>query len=545
MKVNRKKIATIMLSLLMCMYVIPASAFAADDQSSIAPLEISDEIENLQNNENDSCLTDDCENKDDSASLLNDPKDTEVKEAVPNVYGPSIYSHVDVKVKSEMNVIINGVIHNIKGTMQQKGLKVTIGKAGESGFHTFTNFFVSHNEPGDDVEYRDETSFSRDSIHYFTKSDKPYINNHGQDYSHLFISNVTLDGTILFPVGGNEILEDLLPKTSDGQNYCLELINYPYDFINECCGSRWTGSEWSTNSNGGRKSQDGTNYPAGLDLYITGKDIEKIVLGKAEIRKVGTGLEDGIAYPNPTFTIKDSEGTIVQDNISVNTNGDAILIDNLEPGSYKIEETIEEVAGYSYEVSGTDFVITAGETTPVTVTNTYTQQEIKPEPITVTISAQKELAGKQLENNQFHFNLDTMSGTNISTGTNDVQGNVTFSITFEHSGTASYYLSEVNDDQENITYDDAVYKVLITVNEKNGELIPHIRYFTEDGSPVDKAIFTNTYTTPPEPFAGITKPPLCNFPQTGDNNHLVLCFIMLTLSLGGAVTIALLRKKFS
>lgn len=596
MKTKHKKFVAIILSLLMCVYVILPSAFAADEETPTNPLEMTDEGKNTLENED--TATNTSENRDatedppDNKSDVENPSNTKNKpenfpdneahtenslgnkndsslvpyqqqkqdenqdeettppntadseeDKVPNQYGLSTYRHVDVKVQSEMNVTINGVTTNIQGTLQQEGLKVTIGAYGGYGPYTFTQFAVSYNEPKGDVEYRQNLDFPQGSVQYLTKTDKPYINSHNQDYSHLFVGNVTIDATILFPLEKNEILEDLLPKTSDGKNYYLELKDHPYDFINECCGAKWERGSWTLGASGGRKSKNGIDYPAGLDLYITGKDIEHVILGKAEIRKVGTGLDDGVSYPNPTLTIKNNKGATVQDNISVITNGESVLIENLKPGSYTIDETIDEVAGYTCETSGTEFNIIADETTTVAVTNAYTKEGITPPPITVDIKAQKELVGKALEDDQFKFTLESVSGGTTTTVSNDAEGNIAFDLIFEQPGSFSYYLREINDTQENITYDDTVYKVVVAITQKGDVLVSAVQYFTEDNDPVDGVLFTNTYEKPSTPFAKSVGVPLSHFPQTGDNSFSLFCLIMLGVSLGGAGLILFLRKK--
>lgn len=123
-----------------------------------------------------------------------------------------------------------------------------------------------------------------------------------------------------------------------------------------------------------------------------------------------------------------------------------------------------------------------------TFTNTY---EVK-DPITVTLTAVKELIGKDMETFSFKLEGEGIRQIKQNDGTT-----VTFdALTFYLPGTYTYTVSEVKGDNEHMTYDETVYEVTIEVwDDREGELYTVItmRKGTET---VELMKFTNTYKHP-------------------------------------------------
>ena len=115
------------------------------------------------------------------------------------------------------------------------------------------------------------------------------------------------------------------------------------------------------------------------------------------------------------------------------------------------------------------------------------QNSYKAEPANVTIEAVKKLEGGTLKEGQFTFQLKDKDGKAAAEVKNKKDGAIRFeSLTFDSEGTYEYTISEVNDKQTGVTYDENMYKLTVSV--------------TDDGSGVlsakvsgDKAIFTNHY----------------------------------------------------
>lgn len=129
-----------------------------------------------------------------------------------------------------------------------------------------------------------------------------------------------------------------------------------------------------------------------------------------------------------------------------------------------------------------------GAEAPIAFANSYAAA-----PATVGFKAGKVLTGKDLTAGQFSFKL-TGTGVNL-TVKNDADGTVDFgTLTFKQTGTYTYLVSEVDDKQANVTYDDTAYKVVVTVTDHGtGQLQAQVTY-DNDAAPV----FQNSYVKPPK-----------------------------------------------
>lgn len=139
--------------------------------------------------------------------------------------------------------------------------------------------------------------------------------------------------------------------------------------------------------------------------------------------------------------------------------------------------------------------------------NVYTAKPTK-----LALTAAKVLEGADLKAGQFTFKL---SGGGVElTATNDANGQVAFSeLSFTQAGTYTFTISEVNDGQQGVTYDEAERKVTVTVeDDRLGNLIASVNQ-----EELEACVFRNTYTKPEEPAKPSTPTPPTKFiPQTGD-----------------------------
>lgn len=143
----------------------------------------------------------------------------------------------------------------------------------------------------------------------------------------------------------------------------------------------------------------------------------------------------------------------------------------------------------------------------------------------VVLGATKVLSGKALADGQFTFVLTAEDGT-VYQAKNDAAGSVAFpALTFAEPGTYVYTISEVNDKQANVTYDNATYDVVVNVvDDGQGNLVATVAY--DDGA---APTFKNSYTEPPAPTptpgGGATTPknPVVKlFSKTADDAGLML-----------------------
>ena len=170
----------------------------------------------------------------------------------------------------------------------------------------------------------------------------------------------------------------------------------------------------------------------------------------------------------------------------------------------------------------------------VTFNNIY-----KAEPATVTIEAVKKLTGKELKDGEFTFQLKDVDGKVIAEAKNDASGKIKFeNLKFEDEGTYEYTVSEVNDKQTGITYDEREFKVTVKVSD-NGEGT----LSAETGS--DDIVFTNSYKAPKDGKTTDTpkKPDKARRGvATGDNSHMVL-YLVLMIAAAAAVSMVIIRRK--
>ena len=275
---------------------------------------------------------------------------------------------------------------------------------------------------------------------------------------------------------------------------------------------------------------------------------------KFEAKKVlkGRKLKEGEfsfvlkdAEGNEIETVKNAEdGTITFSEISYVLSEDKEKL----PFLYTIEEVDNKLPGVTnetgkitVEVNFTDngdgtlnVVTTYSGLADKTFTNVY---EAKGE---VLIGGVKVFKGQDLKAGQFKFVLSDESGAKVLEATNDVNGNFEFeAIQYDESDlngetekVFSYGVVEVNDSQSDVTYDDTVYTVKVTVTD-NG-----------DGTLTAKADknreeikFTNTYNPPEEHHKRGSN-------NTGDSANGALWALMLLLA-GGALagTIWFRRRK--
>lgn len=218
-------------------------------------------------------------------------------------------------------------------------------------------------------------------------------------------------------------------------------------------------------------------------------------------RVVATGTNDasgkvtlsGIEYTSPgihNYTIREhGHGTTA----SGVTYSDA---------TYRVTTTVKDNGDGTLDV--THKLVDADE---AEFENVYTAKSTK-----LALTAAKVLEGADLKAGQFTFKL---SGGGVElTATNDANGQVTFSeLSFTQAGTYTFTISEVNDGQQGVTYDETERKVTVTVeDDRLGNLIASVNQ-----EELEACVFRNTYTKPEEPAKPTTPATPTKFvPQTGD-----------------------------
>ncbi len=169
-------------------------------------------------------------------------------------------------------------------------------------------------------------------------------------------------------------------------------------------------------------------------------------------------------------------------------------------------------------------------------------------PTSLSIGATKVLEGEDLAAGRFAFELVDASGSVVSTATNDATGAVAFDdIEYTLPGEWTYTIREVNDEQEDVTYDSSVYTVVVTVTDAGDGKLAASYVVTDAQGAASSATFTNSVepkvparpTTPTTPTRTVVRTSKkAALPATGDAS--VLASAMGLVAAGaGCVGVAL------
>ena len=271
------------------------------------------------------------------------------------------------------------------------------------------------------------------------------------------------------------------------------------------------------------KELDGRELREGeFTFELVGED--KTVLGEAVNAKDGSITFGALTYEKPgtyNYVIREQEGSAggVQYDLAEHTVV-VVVIDNGD-GSLTAKAELKSKEEVKNEI---------------VFKNIYTAQ-----PTAVTLGASKMYVGGELEDGQFTFELRDRNDKVVSKVKNNENGQVVFeTIEFKKAGTYKYKISEVNDEQKNVTYDKTVYGVTITVTDNGeGSLLAEVEY--EGGK---APVFTNKYTKPAQP-AKPEEPKGPTGVKTGDTAPVTVMLIVMMAALAVIVAMAVtfVRRK--
>lgn len=124
-----------------------------------------------------------------------------------------------------------------------------------------------------------------------------------------------------------------------------------------------------------------------------------------------------------------------------------------------------------------------------TFNNTYSTAS-QDSSVTGQVSIKKALAGRGMEDGEFHFVLKDENGKTVGNAANDKAGNITFDkLTFKKVGTYNYTVEEVAGNDRHITYDATPYTISAIVTDNlDGTL--KVTWKSGTGA----ILFKNTYT---------------------------------------------------
>lgn len=143
---------------------------------------------------------------------------------------------------------------------------------------------------------------------------------------------------------------------------------------------------------------------------------------------------------------------------------------------------------------------TLGANELITFTNTYDATDA-----TVTLSGQKILTGKTLQNGEFTFVLTPTDASypmpSANRETNDASGKFTFgTITYDKAGVYTYTLTEQATADPRYDFDKSVYTVTVTVTDNSRGVLSAQVALTKNGLASTEVIFRNGFVPTPLTF---------------------------------------------
>ncbi len=222
-----------------------------------------------------------------------------------------------------------------------------------------------------------------------------------------------------------------------------------------------------------------------FELYET--DSTYNVNGLTPIETVSNNFDGGFSFSLLTYSAEGTHYYVIKE---VNTGVAGVTYDNTV---YKIEvSVVQDGSAYVSEI-----VSINGSTadTDIVFTNTYTAQ-----PVEITLSGNKVLSGRDLNEGEFVFELYETDSTFSTAGKTTAQqkknvaNRFTFdNIRFEEEGTYYFVVKEQNGNLGGVTYDTGVYNITVVVTDNGRGQLVQTTTMTRGGMTATAMVFRNSY----------------------------------------------------
>ncbi|MBO1122247.1 LPXTG cell wall anchor domain-containing protein [Enterococcus casseliflavus] len=240
------------------------------------------------------------------------------------------------------------------------------------------------------------------------------------------------------------------------------------------------------------------------------------------------------------FELVDEDGTVLQTKANDATGKiyfDALAYDETGEYHYTIREKTGTDGTITYDTKELAVVVTVtdedGQLTAVAEyeDNQVFENSYQPQAGSVVLSAKKVLTGRDLQANEFAFELVDEAGKVLQTQRNDANGTITFdALTYDDAGEHRYTIREKAGNDATIIYDETTYQVTVTVKDQAGKLVAEAEQTAD-------MVFNNRVKE-----GKTTKPGTGNLPKTNDTTTagwVVLGLLLVVIAVG----IYLDRKK--
>ncbi len=214
------------------------------------------------------------------------------------------------------------------------------------------------------------------------------------------------------------------------------------------------------------------------------------------------------------FGLYDENGNVIESTVT-DTSGKAHFSINYAPDAagktfhYELKEIDNGIHGISYDTTVYDVAVeiidnydgtTRAEVTVSLGGNPYTEtvqftNRYTPEPGKLWLDAVKVLSGRELNEGEFAFNLLDENRRVLQTKTNAADGTVIFDeISVDVAKDYVFYIVEVDDGKNGISYSKEEYKVVSTVVQDGTKYVEQSTvYYDKNDNPVGGADFLNEY----------------------------------------------------
>lgn len=284
-----------------------------------------------------------------------------------------------------------------------------------------------------------------------------------------------------------------------------------------------------------------TTYSINTDLAVTktltGRDMKagefvfELISDKDKSIREAVNDENGnVIFESITYTVP-GEYTYTLRERNMNENG--IEYDAKE---YKVVVKVIDNGDGSMSATAT----TVNGAKEIVFENTY-----KPVPTAVVLGASKILRDGDLKDGQFTFLLKDMNGKVVDEVFNNQEGQIVFKpLELEKEGSYKFTISEKNDKQKDIVYDETEYGVTIEVTDDTIGHLSAVIHYEEGVSPT--FINKNIKSEEPEKPSVTPNPSTPDKPeavQTGDTAPITGLLVIMVVSLGVIVVATVVYFK--
>ncbi len=124
-----------------------------------------------------------------------------------------------------------------------------------------------------------------------------------------------------------------------------------------------------------------------------------------------------------------------------------------------------------------------------------------PDEVDITINGSKALLGREMTSGEFEFELyEIIGGIEVlkDSAVNGETGYFAFgTLVYETTGSYRYSVKEKATDASNVSYDERVFYIDVTITDENGILVESVVITDEEGNACERITFTNVYTPDP------------------------------------------------